>query len=80
MELHRDDIVMHVSTGSAGVILDCILTDCGRLLLKMEVLRRVGARASVWAQTPLQEVWNAADAYHPVAWRKRDDGHLVIIV
>lgn len=76
-EFSCDDIVMNRSRGSAAVILACLLSDDGRVLVKVEMLRRVGA--SVWNQTQLQELWLARDASHPVAWRQRGDGCIAVI-
>ena len=70
-----DDIVKRPD-GSAAVILACILTVDGRLLLKVEVLQRHGL---AWRQTQERALWLALDSYHPVAWRKNTDGCLLLI-
>ena len=47
LRLHCDDIVLRCAAdGFAGVVLGCLLSDDGRLLIKVGLMR-----AGVWAQT-----------------------------
>jgi hypothetical protein len=74
--LSVDDIVVD-QHGSDAVIVACIFCDDGRLLLKVELMQRVGG--SAWATKKQVSMWLARDAYQPVAWRQRGDGSFVLI-
>ena len=76
-QLGCDDIVVD-RRALVAVILACILLDNGRLLLKVEMLRKIMA-TSVSTQTPLQEFWLARDAQQPTAWPRQADGSIVVI-
>ena len=83
MELHRNDVVIRCASGSAGVILQCILCDTGVLHLKVEVMQRldahVGISRSTWMQTPVKELWLATHVHLPSAWLQNLDGSISVI-
>ena len=83
MELHRNDVVIRCDSGSAGVILQCILCDTGVLHLKVEVMQRldahVGISRSTWMQTPVKELWLATRVHLPTAWLQNLDGSISVI-
>ena len=69
LRLHCDDIVLRCAAdGFAGVVLGCLLSDGGRLLIKMELMEQ--QRANVWAQTAQQEFWDVREVSLPIAWRR----------
>ena len=69
LRLHCDDIVLRwVAGGFVGVVLGCLLSDDGRLLIKVEFMEQ--QRANVWAQTAQQDFWVVREVRHPVAWRR----------
>ena len=76
-ELSRNDIVQNALDGAAGVVLECILGLDSVLRLRVEILRNV--ERGVWEQTPRQTLWLARDAFHPTAWRQRDDGLIAMV-
>ena len=77
LRLHCDDIVLRCAAdGFAGVVLGCLLSDDGRLLIKVELMEQ--QRANVWAQTAQQDFWVVREVRHPVAWRRFK--HLTIFV
>ena len=76
-ELSRNDIVQNALDGAVGVVLECILGLDSVLRLRVEILRNV--ERGVWEQTPRQTLWLARDAFHPTAWRQRDDGLIAMI-
>ena len=78
LRLHCDDIVLRCAAdGFAGVVLGCLLSDDGRLLIKVELMEQ--QRASVWAQTAQQEFWVVREVRHPVAWRRLEDGTIFVV-
>ena len=76
IRFHRNDVVID-RRGRAAVVLECILTDDGRLLVRVEVMRSAGGYD--WTQTQLQECWRARGAILPVAWFRRGDITLAVI-
>ena len=73
LRLHCDDIVLRCAAyGFAGVVLGCLLSDDGRLLIKVELMEQ--QRANVWAQTTQQDFWVVREVSHPVAWRRLENG------
>ena len=78
LRLHCDDIVLRCAAdGFAGVVLGCLLSDDGRLLIKVELMEQ--QRANVWAQTAQQEFWVAREVRHPVAWRRLENGTVFVV-
>ena len=78
MKIHCDDIVLRGGLGgAAAVVLACLLSADGILIIKVELMQRV--RANVWAQTAQQECWPAREAIHPIAWRELEDRSIFII-
>ena len=78
LRLHCDDIVLRCAAdGFAGVVLGCLLSDDGRLLIKVELMEQ--QRANVWAQTAQQEFWVVREVRHPVAWRRLEDGTIFVV-
>ena len=73
-ELYRNDIVM--DRQSTGVILECIISDDGRMFLIVEELQRDG---NAWRQTPLQQCWRTSRVHHPAAWCREEDGRIFLI-
>ena len=78
LRLHCDDIVLRCAAdGFAGVVLGCLLSDDGRLLIKVELMEQ--HRANVWAQTAQQDFWVVREVRHPVAWRRLEDGTIFVV-
>ena len=78
LRLHCDDIVLRCAAdGFAGVVLGCLLSDDGRLLIKVELMEQ--QRANVWAQTTQQYFWVVREVRHPVAWRRLEDGTIFVV-
>ena len=78
LRLHCDDIVLRCAAdGFAGVVLGCLLSDDGRLLIKVELMEQ--RRADVWAQTTQQDFWVVREVRHPVAWRRLEDGTIFVV-
>ena len=78
LRLHCDDIVLRCAAdGFAGVVLGCLLSDDGRLLIKVELMEQ--QRANVWAQTAQQDFWVVREVRHPVAWRRLEDGTIFVV-
>ena len=78
LRLHCDDIVLRCAAdGFAGVVLGCLLSDDGRLLIKVELMEQ--QRANVWAQTAQQEFWVVREVSLPIAWRRLENGTLFIV-
>ena len=63
--------------GFAGVVLGCLLSDDGRLLIKVELMEQ--QRANVWAQTAQQEFWVVREVSLPIAWRRFENGTIFIV-
>ena len=75
LRLRCDDIVLRCAAdGFAGVVLGCLMSDDGTLLIKVELMEQ--QRANVWAQTTHQDFWVVREVRHPVAWRRLE--HLTI--
>ena len=83
LRLHCDDIVLRCAAdfyndgGFAGVVLGCLLSDDGRLLIKVELMEQ--QRANVWAQTTQQDFWVVREVRHPVAWRRLENGTIFVV-
>ena len=78
LRLHCDDIVLRCAAdGFAGVVLGCLLSHDGRLLIKVELMEQ--QRANVWAQTAQQEFWVVREVALPTAWRRLDNGSMLIV-
>ena len=78
LRLHCDDIVLRCAAdGFAGVVLGCLLSDDGRLLIKVELMEQ--QRANVWAQTAQQEFWVVREVSLPIAWRQLENGTVFIV-
>jgi len=78
LRLHCDDIVLRCAAdGFAGVVLGCLLSDDGRLLIKVELMEQ--QRANVWAQTTQQYFWAVREVRHPVAWRRLENGTMFVV-
>ena len=78
LRLHCDDIVLRCAAdGFAGVVLGCLLSDDGRLLIKVELMEQ--RRADVWAQTTQQDFWVVREVRHPVAWRRLGNGTIFVV-
>ena len=78
LRLHCDDIVLRCAAdGFAGVVLGCLLSDDGRLLIKVELKEQ--QRANVWAQTAQQDFGVVREVRHPVAWRRLENGTLFVV-
>ena len=78
LRLHCDDIVLRCAAdGFAGVVLGCLLSVDGRLLIKVELMEQ--QRANVWAQTAQQEFWVVREVRHPVAWRRLENGTMFVV-
>ena len=78
MRLHCDDIVLRCAAdGFAGVVLGCLLSDDGRLLIKVELMEQ--QRANVWAQTAQQEFGVVREVSLPIAWRRLENGTIFIV-
>ena len=78
LRLHCDDIVLRcVADGFAGVVLGCLMSDDGTLLIKVELMEQ--QRANVWAQTTQQDFWVVREVRHPVAWRRLEDGTIFVV-
>ena len=78
LRLHCDDIVLRCAAdGFAGVVLGCLLSDDGRLLIKVELMEQ--QHANVWAQTTRQDFWAVREVRHPVAWRRLEDGTIFVV-
>ena len=78
LRLHCDDIVLRCAAdGFAGVVLGCLLSDDGRLLIKVELMEQ--QRANVWAQTTQQYFWVVREVRHPVAWRRLENGTMFVV-
>ena len=58
-------------------MLGCLLSDDGRLLIKVELLEQ--QRANVWAQTAQQELWVVREVSLPIAWRRLENGTVFIV-
>ena len=75
LRLHCDDIVLRCAAdGFAGVVLGCLLSDDGRLLIKVELMEQ--QRANVWAQTAQQEFGFVREVSLPIAWRRLENGRI----
>ena len=78
LRLHCDDIVLRCAAdGVAGVVLGCLLSDDGRLLIKVELMEQ--QHANVWAQTTRQDFWAVGEVRHPVAWRRLENGTMFVV-
>ena len=83
LRLHCDDIVLRRAAdfyndgGFAGVVLGCLLSDDGRLLIKVELMEQ--QRANVWAQTAQQEFWVVRGVRLPIAWRRLENWSTVVV-
>ena len=78
LRLHCDDIVLRCAAdGFAGVVLGCLLSDDGRLLIKVELMEQ--QRANVWAQTAQQEFWVVREVSLPSAWRRLENGTMFVV-
>ncbi len=78
LRLHCDDIVLRCAAdGFAGVVLGCLLSDDGRLLIKVELMEQ--QRANVWAQTAQQQFWVVRELSLPIAWRRLENGTNFVI-
>ena len=78
LRLHCDDIVLRCAAdGFAGVVLGCLLSDDGRLLIKVELMEQ--QRANVWAQTAQQEFWVVREMSQPIAWRRLENGRIFVV-
>ena len=78
LRLHCDDIVLRCAAdGFAGVVLGCLLSDDGRLLIKVELMEQ--QRANVWAQTAQQEFWVVREVSLPIAWRRLENETIFVV-
>ena len=78
LRLHCDDIVLRCAAdGFAGVVLGCLLSHDGRLLIKVELMEQ--RRADVWAQTTQQDFWVVREVRHPVARRRLENGTIFVV-
>ena len=78
LRLHCDDIVLRCAAdGFAGVVLGCLMSDDGTLLIKVELMEQ--QRANVWAQTTQQDFWVVREVRHPVAWRRLENGTFFVV-
>ena len=78
LRLHCEDIVLRCAAdGFDGVVLGCLLSDDGRLLIKVELMEQ--QRANVWAQTAQQEFWVVREVRHVVAWRRLENGTIFVV-
>ena len=77
VRLHCDDLVLRNDGGHAGVVLGCLLSADGRLLIKVELMEQ--QRANVWAQTAQQEFWVVREVALPIAWCRLDNGSICIV-
>ena len=78
LRLHCDDIVLRCAAdGFAGVVLGCLLSDDGRLLIKVELMEQ--QRANVWAQTAQREFWVVREVGLPITWRRVENGTIFIV-
>ena len=78
LRLHCDDIVLRCAAdGFAGVVLGCLMSDDGTLLIKVELMEQ--QRANVWAQTTQQDFWVVREVRHPVAWRRLEHGTIFVV-
>ena len=78
LRLHCDDIVLRCAAdGFAGVVLGCLLSDDGRLLIKVELMEQ--QRANVWAQTAQQEFWVVREVSLPIARRRLENWTIFIV-
>ena len=78
LRLHCDDIVLRrVADGFAGVVLGCLMSDDGTLLIKVELMEQ--QRANVWAETTQQDFWVVREVRHPVAWRRLENGTIFVV-
>ena len=78
LRLHCDEIVLRcVADGFVGVVSGCLLSDDGRLLIKVELMEQ--QRANVWAQTAQQEFWVVREVSLPIAWRRLENGTIFIV-
>ena len=72
LRLHCDDIVLRCAAdGFAGVVLGCLMSDDGTLLIKVELMEQ--QRANVWAQTAQQEFGVVRKVRLPIAWRRLEN-------
>ena len=78
LRLHCDDIVLRCAAdGFAGVVLGCLMSDDGTLLIKVELMEQ--QRANVWAQTAQQKFWAVREVSLPIAWRRLENGSIFIV-
>ena len=78
LRLHCDDIVLRCAAdGFAGVVLGCLMSDDGTLLIKVELMEQ--KRANVWAQTAQQEFWVVREVSLPIAWRRLENWTIFIV-
>ena len=78
LRLHCDDIVLRCAAdGFAGVVLGCLMSDDGTLLIKVELMEQ--RRADVWAQTAQQDFCVGREVRHPVAWRRLENGTIFVV-
>ena len=78
LRLHCDDIVLGCAEdGFAGVVLGCLMSDDGTLLIKVELMEQ--QRANVWAQTTQQDFWVVREVRHPVAWRRLENVTIFVV-
>ena len=73
-ELACDDVVIRGEL--LAIVLQCILYQDGRLMLKVE--RMVATNRSAWRQTTLQEFWLASSVHHPICWRAHGGDSIVV--
>ena len=79
LRLHCDDIVLRCAAdfgGFVGVVSRCLLSDDGRLLIKVELMEQ--QRANVGAETTQQDFWVVREVRHPVAWRRLENGTIFV--
>ena len=78
LRLHCDEIVLRCAAdGFAGVVLGRLLSDDGRLLIKVELMEQ--QRANVWAKTAQQDFGVVREVRHPVAWRRLENGTIFVV-
>ena len=76
--LHCDDIVLRCAeNGFVGVVLGCLMSDDGTLLIKVELMEQ--QRANVWAQTTQQDFWVVREVRHPVAWGRQENLTIFVV-
>ena len=78
LRLHCDDIVLRCAAdGFAGVVLGCLMSDDGTLLIKVELMEQ--QRANVWAETTQQYFRAVRAVRHPAAWRRLEHGAIFVV-